>query len=208
MIQVDFGGVSDFDALMYGQKHQGTLNFLQNNIQQLAQMSHTLTDAGRQFFAGAAQRFEELNSAEAMRLARAAVRRAGSVFQRDEIRSMWELPQIQNAPLTMQRWIMAEPTVRQMYQEQRCDGYSETYVDMHPGAIGADHYDYRRVTNGIIVDDEEHGWKATIYLDELIEGDRDLTLDEKVDILTTWDIVSSLMKEGSEDPTSSWGGKL
>lgn len=208
MVQVVFGGAQDFDALLYGERHPGTMQYLQNQVNSVMEMSRTLTDAGRQFFSTAQDLYDKFNSAEAMRLARAAVRRVGSIFQRDEIRSIWELGQLQNAPLTMQRWIMAEPTVRRMYHEQRCDGYSDTYVDNHPGQIGRDHYDYRRVMDGILVDSEEHDWKATVYFDDLLEGDRELTLDEKIDILSTWDVVASMMKEGSEDPTSAFGNKL
>lgn len=208
MVQVSYGGVADFNALMYGPKHPGTMQFLQNQVQQISDFSTTLTDAGRGFVANARRLYDELHSDEALRLARAAVRRIGNVFQRDEIKSIWELAQLQNAPLTMQRWIMAEPTVRELYHQQRCDGYSDTYVDMYPGEVKDAHYDYRRVMNGVVTEDSDGASKFTIFLDELVEGDRELTFDEKIDILNTWDIVSSLIKEGSDDPTSPWGGKL
>jgi hypothetical protein len=205
MVQVSYGDSAEFNALAFGPKHPGTLAFLEN---QVSSFSQTLTDAGRSFFSNARDVFEQFNGEEAMRLARAAVRKANSLFQRDQIRSIWELGELQQAPLTMQRWIMANPEVRQMYQDQRCDGYVDTYIDVHPGTIGSTHYDYRRAVNGMVMDDDEDDWVCRFYPDELLEGDKELSLDEKIDIQTTWDIVAALMKAGGEDPTSPFANKL
>lgn len=208
MVQVMYGSARDYDALLYGPTHPGTQQYLEREMTNLAHFSQHLSEAGRNFYANAQQLYDEHSGAEAMRLARAAMRKIGSVFQRDEIRTLWDLAQIQTAPLTMQRWIMACPPVRQLYQQQRCEGYADTYVDIYPGAIGENHYDYRQVMDGIVVPDEEHGWMYTLYVDEPVEGDRHLTHDEQVDILTTWDIVKAWIKQGKDDPTSQSGGML
>lgn len=205
MVQVSYGDSNDFNALAFGQKHPGTLAFLEN---QVSSFSQTLNDAGRSFFSNARDVFEQFNGETAMRLARAAVRKAGSLFQRDEIRSIWDLGQLQQAPLVMQRWIMANPVVRQTFQDQRCDGYADTYADMYPGALAENHYDYRRAMNGVLVDDEENDWSCKIFLDELVEGDRELDLEEKTDIQSTWAAVEALMHAGGEDPTSPFANKL
>lgn len=209
MIQVSIGDPDEFNALIYGvNKHPGTISYLEN---QFSRFSNTLTDAGRSFISGAQNLFEQFHGSEAMRLARAATRKAGSLFQADEIRSIWDLGQLQHAPLSMQRFIMAEPTVRAMFHDQRCDGYSDTYVDMQPGVIGAEHYDYRRVMTGIVqevTDDEEVEWVCRQFIDDLVEGDRELSLEEKTDVLNTWDAVAALMNLGGEDPTSVYANKL
>jgi hypothetical protein len=205
--QVIIGGTDEFNALVFGNKHPGTMQFLQRQVEQLPQISQTLTDAGRQFFSTARDLYEKYNGAEAMRLARAALRKAGSVFQKDVVRSIWEMGELQHAPSVMQRWIMANPAVRSMFHEQRCDGYADTYVDVFPGSIGRQHYDYRRVMDGV-VEQEEDGFRVSMYLDPLIEGDRDLSTDEKVDILATWQVVAKLMRADGEDPTSPFGNKL
>ncbi len=206
-LNVGFGDDFDYNAVVYGENHPNVLNYLENKISRFDSFSQTLTDAGRSFMSNVKDLYENVNGSEAMRVARAAIRKAGSMFQRDEIKSIWELTALQTAPPTMQRWIMANPVVREMYHQQRCDGYSDTYVDMHPGVIGKDHYDYRRAMHGMMVD-EDDGWKVTFYLDDLVDGDRELVLSEKTDILNTWDIVSAIMKAGKEDPTSVYGSKL
>jgi len=205
MISVGYGDSQDFNALVYGERHPGTIQFLEN---QVTNFSQSLNEAGKSFFSNARSVFEQFNSETAMRLARAAVRKASSLFQKDEIRDIWDLGELQQAPLRMQRFIMAEPTVRQMYIDQRCDGYADTYVDMQPGAIGTEHYDFRRATNGMVMDDEENDWVCRQFHDDLVEGDRELDLEEKVDILNTWEAVRALMAAGREDPTSPFNSKL
>lgn len=204
-ISVSYAEPTEVNSLLYGQKHPNTLQYFER---QLENVSQTLTDAGKSFMSNAHDLWNRYNGSEAMHLARAALRKAGSIFQQDSVRPLWELSDIQNAPLTMQRWIMAEPTVRKMFNEQRCDGYSSTYVDMHPGSIEGDHYDYRRVMNGLVTIDDDGLAKTTFYMDELLEGDRELFLDEKVAIRNTWEIVADLMKYGTRDVTSVWDNKL
>lgn len=204
-IEVCYGGTEEFNALCYGQKNPGTMQYLERQVENI---SNTLTSAGQAWFADSQQLWDRFNGSDALRLARAAVRKAGSLFQDDAIRSLWKIGEIQNAPLTMQRWIMAEPTVRKMYQEQRCDGYSGTYLDMYPGTIGESNYDYRRVMQGMVTIDGEGQEKTMFYLDELAVGDRELYLDEKIDIINSWEIVASLMKYGQDDVTSVFNSKL
>lgn len=204
-IAVSYGDNSEFNALCYGQKNVGTLQYLERQVENI---SNTLTDAGRSFFANSQQLWNQYNGSEALRLARAAARKVGSLFQRDEIRVLYGIGEIQTAPLSMQRYIMAEPITRQRFNEQRCDGYSGTYVDMNPGTIKEDHYDYRRVMNGLVLTTPDGDEKTTFYLDELVEGDRELYHEEKVDIRNTWAIVADLMKYGERDPTSVLDSKL
>lgn len=213
MVQVVYTDNDGFNMLAYGagaQKHPGTLQFLENSINAISNVSQTLTDAGRSFFSNVGDMYERFNGAEAIRLAKAAVRRVSSIFQPDAISYIQDIGRMQNAPLAMQRWLMAEPTVRTLYHQQRCDGYSETYVDMEPGRVGADHYDWRRVNQGMVKHDEANPeeWSYTTYMDDLHEGDRELTLEEKVDVLSTWDLIRYHIQKGEEDPTSPFAGML
>lgn len=210
MVQVVVGNSSsDFEALVYGQQHPGVVEYLR---QQVYDVSHTLGEAGNRFALKAQRMFEEFNGSTAIRTARAAVRRAGNMFQRDEVRQMWEIGDIQNAPLTMQRYIMANPVVRNEFHRQRCDGYSGTYVDMEPKSVGVDHHDYRRVMSGVVEEfvnpDGEDDWKFTTYYDDELEGDAPLLFEEKVEILSTWDVVQYMMRQKKEDPTSQLGNSL
>lgn len=207
MIQVTVGSNDDFNALAFGNKHPGTLSFLQNQISHIQNMSHVFTDAGNRFVSAATDIYNRHNSEEALRRVSAAVRKLSHVFQTNSIRYIDNVASLQHAPVIMQRYIMAEPLVRNMYLEQRCDGYSGSYVNIHGNDMGDDNYDYRRVMDGFVQDHvEEDGvvnWKASLYIEELVEGDRKLTIEEQVDIIDTWEAIRYAMKLGEEDPTSS-----
>lgn len=204
-VEVIDGGPQMFNMLSYREKHPSTLAYLKSQFENIGQ---TLNDAGQQFFQGMQNVFEQANSSEAMRKARLALQKVKNVFEVDNVKSIFELNELQASQYVMQRWIMACPDVRNMYHQQQCDGFSETYVDRFPGTVGENHYDYRRVMDGMVQDDAENDWKATFFLDDLLEGDRELTFDEQVDILNTWECVEAYLKRGKDDPTSQFGNML
>lgn len=198
------GGTALFNALAYGDPHPATQQFLQSQVEA---PSHTLTEAGRQFVEGARGIYEALASSQALRMARAARRAVGSIWQSNEIRSLTAREDFQSAPLEMQRWVMAEPKVRKMYHQQRLEGYEGSYRDPFPEDVGEEHYDYRRVMNGLVVETDD-GWRATTYLDELLPEERELDLEEQVDIVHSWEWIRDHIRQGGEDPTSRWGAEL
>lgn len=212
MIPVAVGSSDQFEALAFGQKHPGTLNFLQNQISNIQNMSSVFTDAGKMFISAATDMYNQYNSSEALRRVEAAVRKVSHVFQTNTIRSIWEIGDFQQAPIIMQRYILAEPTVRQMYLDQRCDGYSNTYVNVHGNDIKDDHYDYRRVMDGIVQDyvddDGVTDWTASFYIEDLIEGDRKLSVEEQCCIIDTWEAIRYTISCGEDDPTSPDNLKL
>ena len=205
-IKVIQGTPNEFNAFMYGAfKHEGTQRFIDNSVNNI--FSTTLTDAGKDFFSNTKDLYNQYNGAAAIHLAQAALNKVSNIFIRNDVHTITEIDKLQNAPLLMQRFIMAQPKIREMYHQQRCEGYSDTYLDMEPGKIGEQHYDYRRVMNGIAVDDNGTD-KVTIYMDELHPNDRELTLNEQTSVLTTWEHVAMLMSYGDNDPTSPFNSKL
>jgi hypothetical protein len=204
-MQLTYGSAQSFDALVYGESHPNTVNFLQN---QISHVSERLTDAGRMFMDRGRNAFEHFNNSEAMRFARNAVRAAQGIFDTPRIRELSTLEDFTKANLLMQRWAMANPKVRELYHAQRIDGYSDTYQDVHGTVTGDRHYDYRRVTDGLMEFSDEDGWKCTQYVEDLIEGDRDLLFEEQLDITRSWRAMETLIALGKDDPTSQTGGSL
>ena len=205
MAMIMEGDADTFNALAFGEQHPNALQWLQ---QQAQQVSPLLNSAGQAFMQQARNLYEQVSGSAAIRIARAARRRVSQLFQTSMIRCLQTIGEMQHASSTMQRWIMADPVVRKMYYNQQLDGYSDSYLDVHVGDIGADHYDYRRVMNGIVVDNEDGSWSATTYMDELFEDDRELDLMEQVDILDTWGNIRALIRQRKDDPTSRWNAEL
>jgi hypothetical protein len=205
MANVIYGGVDAFDTIAYGQQDYGSQMFFKSQVEQV---SNLLTDYAGQFFNNTKQLYDRYQGSEAIRAAKAVVRTLGGLFLQNKIQPLTTIGNLQQAPIVMQNWIMANPLVRENYHKQRCDGYSDTYVDMQPNAIGETHDAYREVMNGMVVEDENGNSRYSFYMPEEVEGVRPLSFEDQVDILTTWDIIDAFMKAGIEDPTSPFNNKL
>lgn len=198
------GGIEMFDALVYSDPHPNTAAFIEH---QLYNPTAALTDTGQAFMQRAHDLWEQFNGSEAMRLARAAVRHVQGHWERDVIRPLTQIGDLQTAKLEMQRWLMAEPLTRSRYHKQQCEGFAGSYVDINPGFVGPEHYDYRRVMNGIVVDTDD-GWVTHEYIEDLNDGDRELHADEQFDILRSWQAINNAMQLEDEDPTSPYNSLL
>lgn len=207
MIPTGFGAADAFNAVALPALPQRAVQYLQ---QQVTNLPLTLTQMGAQFMQRSREIFERTQGAEAMRFARSVIQNTmgetGIVIE--AVVSLWQLTQMQNASLTMQKYIMANEVVREAYHNQRCYGYASTYVDEQPGVIGMWHYDWRRVTDQMEQTTESGDWMYMHHFDELKEDDRDLTFDEKCAIMHTWTAAEMFMALGSDDPTGEEGMKL
>lgn len=207
-MQIISGGLDAWDALAYGEQNPNNLNYFKSHLQNIGD---TLTDFGKQFYADAGAIYDRFNGSAAMQIVRNVTRAAKTLFQPNIIKSLFEIDEFQTSSTVMQRWIMANPTVRELYQAQGCDGFSDSYVDMHPNAIKESHYDYRRVMDGVIVDSEEESdepWFVKHYADEILDDDKELDINDKVDIMITWERIENYLRTGKKDPTSPFNTDL
>lgn len=211
MAQIIQGGTATFDASFYGAPTQSGMQFLR---EQLTNISQNLTDAGRAFYQSVQSSIDNFNFDYAARMARAAGRAVMNMWTMDVIQPLTTIGELQHAPPVMQRWVMAEPSIRKLYNQGRADGYSESYKDLDPGHVGEQHYDYRRATDGYLFVDQEPdaegnvGWQATTYFDQLLPTDEDLSFQDQIDIQTTWAAIRKFTAKGGEDPTSKFNADL
>lgn len=206
-MQVISGGNEGFNAMLYGEQSIDNRAFFQSQIERLPSLG-IIADVGQRFAEMARETYERFNGSRAMHLARAATRQITALFQPEAVRSLFDIADFQTASLTMQRWIMANPVIRQAYHDQLCDGYSDTYVDMDPGKVGEAHYDYRRVMDSVVQFDAKDNFVVKQYLDPLRKGDQELRPSQKVDILSTWHIAELFHAKQEKDLTSQYDGYL
>lgn len=210
MVEVVNGGGVAFNTLLFGAPDPNLVSYLG---QQFNQGMQNLTDVGQKLYQQSRELFERFSGDQAMRYIRAIGRAANAVWQCDVIRPITCIGEMQFATPAMQRWIMAEPSLRKLYHEQRVDGYSHSYIDVEPDVIGRAHYDYRRATNGLMQfseteDEQTPEWSATTYFDDLYEGDHALSLAEQADIAHTWECLRTMLRHGREDPTDRFNATL
>lgn len=204
-MQLGFDAHDAWAAAVYGEPHPSTVQYLKSQYDNF--VTHT-GNAVSEFYKQSLAGFQHYNGSQALAFARSVIGKMTSKTDLPYIVSYDTLHELQNASVVMQRWLMANPTVRIKYQQQLCDGYSDTYIDQEPGAIGRNHYDYQLATNGMLEFDEDGRWKTTIYFNDLREGDRPLILEEKIAIHHSWKMQEYYMALANDDTTSNSGGKL
>lgn len=210
MARIVQGNDSTFNALALGELHPNTQQFLSA---QLEAPTHNLTEQGQAFFQSTRSLFERLGESRAAQWVKAAQRAIGSIWQDDGVRLLSDIGEFQWATAEMRRWIMAEPTVRKLYHQQKVEGYSGQYKDPAPTDVGQLHYDYRRATNGFVFvseteDETVPEWTSTTYYDDLDPNEAELTLMEQSDIVGTWDNLLSHLDRHKDDPTSRFNASL
>lgn len=104
----------------------------------------------------------------------------------DSIRHLQTVGEIQTAPDSMIRGIMANPTVRQLYHDGILNGYGERYVDVHPNAVGVNHRDYRDYTSGVVMDHGDGVMQAKIFNDQFGMDEIKPTFFDKTNMMMTW----------------------
>ena len=199
------GGQAAFNALAFGSKPPELRSFFEERLQSI---NAGIGGYSEKFKARANEMFNSFHGDRVVQIAKAALNQVRGFFKPDEIVNLTTIEDLQVAQATMRRMVMANPVVRELYHKQRCDGYSDSYVDADPGKIGWDHYDYCRVMTGIVeVTDES--WKFTSVAHDQRPGDSELDFHDQFSIVAqTWPSLEAIMAQAAKDPTSEWNNDL
>lgn len=192
-----------FNAMILPEMRESTREWLS---QQVNREYDKLSETGKMFAEMGRSAYQRLTDTSVFRKARQVLRGIAGVFGGDRIQSIDTYQGLQTARPVMQQYLMAEPQYRRMYHEQRCDGFSDSYVDLEPGRVGEAHSVYRRVMNTVLVDTPT-GWEVTMYPDELADGERELYPDEQGVILDAWSLMRRAITEGV-DPCDIFNAPL
>lgn len=199
------GDLDVFRAMTYARPAQTVSHRIEHDYQRATSMG--LLDQGMHMLQRARQAYEQLMDNDPWRIAKAAIRRVESLWGSDEIRNLVEFHDIQNAKPIMQRWIMANETIRKLYHEQRCDGYQGSYIDTQPGYVGKQHHDWCTLHEGVVkMSEDNDDWSAST-ISWTDQDNTELTLAEKMLIMETHEHAEAGVRAG-KDVTSSWDDDL
>jgi hypothetical protein len=194
-------------ALTYGSIQNAMHDYVNAELAKAQQM---VVGMGQQMFQRAESVRDSFVNSNAFRLAEAAIRQVQSMWGMNAIQPLPELWQVQNAPLVMQPYIMANPMLRNLYMQQRCDGYSGTYFDVQPDAVGESHDDWRKAMSGLLQtkgnDDDQYDVFVTYCTDDA-ETAKPLSFEAQMDIQNAWVLVEDAIYRGV-DPSSRWNDDL
>lgn len=196
-----------FDAMVYGLPDDNTVATFKEATARVASYIPQQFHKVHQRMTAAVDRLGDVNYRNAIKMATAHI---SSAWVGDYIRPLVEVPDIQAASPIMQRYIMAEPTYRALYNEGQANGYGKDYFDAQPGALANDHLDYKRVTHGLWVEDDEGDSMMTVYDTDVSHDDEseELTLIQQVDITATWLSVRYEAEKKRNDIGCPLGGSL
>lgn len=199
------GGSVAFDSLLYGEDNQYVKSYLD---QQISNISQLYGQAGTRIIDRTQQLYDIVNTSRVKEIGRRALDLAAGMFRPNNIYECKTSHEVMTARPVMQKWIMANPKVRDLYNQGQCCGYGETYQPLLKEASGSSDVYYRRTMSGIISDSEE-GPMATIYVEDgrIDEVIPELIFRDQFSILKSWRIAELMMNEGN-DPTDPYGGKL
>lgn len=215
MAQIVRGDREVFSHMLFG----GPDPYLQQYIQETNNhFSTMLTSVGQQFVQNAQNIFSRIESNEALRLARAAMRKVNTYLQEDVIYQMTTIDELQEAPNIMVQWIMTHPQLRQLHKDEVIDAYGNRYIDVQPGAYKWNHQDYCTVYGGwmeqrteiITKDDgtqtEEHFVEYVTPLED--ESDVEVLLDEEAVMIHQAHVLVDRALAEKRDPTSYYDNIL
>ena len=215
------GSPMTFSMMLYPDQNPRNQTYIEERMQQVSQqLGSVVSDFGTKFMERARNLYEQAYNSQAVLAAKAAIRATKGLFHPNAIVQLDTLDELRSAQPVMQRYLMANPLVRNLYLEQRIDGYSDTYTNVHGKVVGHDHYDYRRVMDGVVVDHEMQSmltgkpvdidapeWTATTYFEDLLQDDRELTAMEQTDMLNNYRLQAITIQQ-LKDPTNLFGGEV
>lgn len=187
------------DYLIYGDKSPIISNYLYNQLQQIPK---TFNEFGEKIYNALYTAYNYVNDKLTQYAIMNQITQNGVNIIDNPYMELLSFKQLQEANVTMQRWIMSNPKLRKLYLDQNIDGYSSTYKNITGNTIGENDYNYRRVMDSMLVSTDNDYWKVTYYLDELLPNDKELTHYEKVKIINTWSAIDWILDNCKFDFTS------
>lgn len=187
---------SAVDYMLYGDKSHIVSEYLQHQLANIPQMYNQFTERVHNAIT---QSYRYVTNSFIKSGIINQLSSQGLIVNQEYIQTLSTFEQLQNAAPVMQRWIMAHPTVKQLYLEQNIDGYSETYQNVFGQGVREQDYNWRRVMSGVQQDDGKESWHTFYEQDDLLEGDRALEHFEKVAILRTFSAIDVLLKDNPYD---------
>lgn len=200
------GSIDTFRALAYEVPSDSILD----SIRSLGERyDSSLTARAQDRFKTIRERHVAFDFRSAKRKVKAAMRKFDNYWVADAIQRLDDIGQFQHPPSKMIRYLMAEPETRERFYHNRCEGYGDNYVDPYPNRVGVDDPVYRKVMEGIWVEDDAGNTSYTEYWPtEESELENDLDFSEQLDIIHSWSRLKEFLSKGAEDPTSPYNGRL
>lgn len=194
-INVINGGSTAAAALLYRQPTEQVMSYINAGLNRLMEYGNVLSEG---FKTAVNNVYNQYWSDGALEASKWVLNTIGGTQQ--DIITVVPYETFNNANLLMQRYIIAQPQLNELYQSNMCHGFQDTYFNIEPETFGKERYEYQRVMDGVLQFDTEGEGYINYYSNS---DSTELDFVDKLSILDTWDTVSRLLAEGKDpsDPT-------
>ena len=191
--KVIHGGSVAANALLYNEPDSRLKEYISNN---LAMAMDATRSIGSGFINTVESMYNKFNNSEIVNAATMILYNAGTHLSQDAIHYV-RYENVHNANLIMQRYILANPTIYNLYQNNMCHGYADTFIDnVSRDTLLEDRIEYQQVMDGLLqFDKEDEG-----YVHHYSHEHPDLEHFDKLAITDTWYEALRRIEEGI-DPT-------
>ena len=194
-----------FQAKTFGIPSQETFQYL-NQISN--QFQSSILPEARMHFQEVEKFHRVITFDDAIQALKGLERSMDSFSLGNRIRPLSTLEEIQNAPDIMIPWIMANPTIREKYQNNELEGYGERFVDLYDDLLGDTTMLYQVAVNGIRREVGEDDWQMEIFPEVKTDLHMQIDMDEQISVIDTWYSSDLLVATGDRDPTSPFNNSL
>lgn len=177
------------DYMLYGDRSNVVSDYLYSQMQALPQ---TFTGLGQRVQKALSDSYSFVTDKLTKYGIMSQITSSGASIADNNFNALYSYDSLVNANLSMQRYVMSHPQLKQLYVEQNIDGYSDTYVNLTGKDIGDNDYNYRMVMDGVLTSDKDQ-WVVKHYIQDLLPGDKELDFIERDAILSTWDTVNYIL---------------
>jgi len=175
----------------------GVMNYLKNNV---SNFYNGVVNSSSMFADKIKNMYGDMTDNSMFMKAKSILSNSNTFIKNDIIQYRDE-DTIFTSGMLNRRYIMANPTLNEMYSNNRVDGWMDMWLDTEPHMEPTLRDDYRNVMDGIGVFTDE-GMVVTNYSSD---DETELTLEEKYIVHDLWDTAMSIMDDGI-DPTNEIKG--
>jgi len=205
------GDLNLMNAVVFGTPDKNYLDIVRNQYDRLSNFSFNdvknIAAPLVSWFNSAKETMFEFFDNGGMRAAEAAINNHAHLLDEDIIKDIWDISEFQNAKSRMQDVVMAVPEIYNLYRQNRIDGFSDTWFDNEPGAVGNDREIYRAIHNGVWMEQEidgETSFKCEMWLEPVEDANAVWSFAEQLAALHAMENAKALAKTGNADLTSKY----
>jgi len=201
-INVMQGGDMAFNTMAYAPHDQSMLDYFRDSIDYA---SNAIGNISTSFIDTARNVYDSFNNSDVLNRARMLVSNMGTHINPNAIFSYNDYNSVNQATPYMMEYIMAQPDMWQLNQDQMCDSYDGIYYNSDITAdTYSNHTRYQEVMDGAVQYDENGDSYITHYYNT---DANELLSSEQFGIRETWNTVVNMLADG-RDPSSIDGAQL